>query len=303
MNSKLSASRRASRRLVARGTTLLLVIASVGVSCSVYDESLRQGAGLTPTAGNAAGGSSAATGAGAGGADTSGGGAGASLAGELVDAGAAGVGGDGGEPPQAGASNAGSSNAGSANTGGSSAGSSGAAGAGAGGVATAAGAGGTLANAGSGGSSAGTAGVGGQGTELVVGKPTTASTAQPANPSASGNDGQTTTRWSATTAALPQWWRVDLGASHALTQVSLQFEFADRKYTYAVEASMDDVSYTVQGNVLDGIGALQTVSIPNHAAARYVRITCTATVPGTDPATGASRPTWASLKEVSVLGI
>ena len=119
----------------------------------------------------------------------------------------------------------------------------------------------------------------------------------------SANDGQSTTRWSATTAALPQWWRVDLGASHTLTKVSVQFEFPDRKYTYAVETSSDDSNYTVRANVVDGIGELQTVPIPGQVSARYVRITCTSTVPGTDPSTGASRPTWASIGEVSVLGI
>jgi hypothetical protein len=309
MSSKLRAAKRASCSRRARATTLLLVIASTGFACSVYDESLRQGSALAPTAGAAAGGMAASAGTDSGGADASGG-AGTSLGGELVDAGAPGLG--GAELPHAGSSNAGSSNVGGSN------GTSGAANAGAGGVVALEGSAGTSALAGSGGNGAGgggsgagggTTGVGGEssagaaGTELVVGKSTTASTQQPANPSASGNDGQSTTRWSATTAALPQWWRVDLGASHALTQVAVQFEFPDRKYTYAVETSNDDSSYSVQANVVDGIGAVQTILIPSHASARYVRITCTATVPGIDPSTGASRPTWASFWEVSVLGI
>lgn len=152
------------------------------------------------------------------------------------------------------------------------------------------------------GGAGGAAGTAGAASELGLGKATTASTQQPANPSGAGNDGQLATRWSATTAALPQWWRVDLGASHTLTQVSVQFEFADRKYTYAVETSADDASYTTQANVVDGIGAVQAVPVPGNVSARYVRITCTSTVPGVDPSTGAARPTWASFWEVSVLG-
>jgi hypothetical protein len=146
-------------------------------------------------------------------------------------------------------------------------------------------------------------GTAGAASELAVGKPTSAFTQQPANPSASGNDGQSATRWSATTAALPQWWRVDLGASHTLTQVSVQFEFPDRKYTYTVETSADDSLYTTQAGVADGVGAVQVVPLPSHVSARYVRITCTSTVPGVDPVSGAARPTWMSFWELSVLGL
>jgi len=219
-----------------------------------------------------------------------------------MDAGAPSYGGDSSEPAKGGSSNGG-------RAGNASGGRAGAANGGTGGVVALAGSAGTAVNGGSGGVglNGGTGGIGGivatagSASELALNKSSTASTAQPANPTTSGNDGQTSTRFSATSATLPQWWRVDLGASHALTQVAIQFEFPDRKYTYAVETSLDDVAYTTQGNVTDGVGTVQTVAIPNHAAARYVRITVTSTVPGVD-SSGASRPTWMSFWEVSVQG-
>jgi len=276
-----------------RAALLAIGVANGALACSVYDESLRQGSAAPVAAGGADGGDSGAP-AGAGGAGTGGagagassGGAGSSIGGDLVDAGAPGTAGDDSSQPTAGAATGGG--AGGANGG-------------TGGGVVSAGAAGMLPSGGSNGGGGATGAGGAAATELGFGKPTTASTQQPANPSGSGNDAQIATRWSATTAAVPQWWRVDLGANHSVTQVSVQFEFADRKYTYAVETSTDDASYTARANVVDGIGAVQVVPIPGNVSARYVRITCTSTVPGVDPMTGMSRPTWVSFWELSVLG-
>ncbi len=86
-----------------------------------------------------------------------------------------------------------------------------------------------------------------------------------------------------------------------MTQVSLQFENADRKHTYLVETSVNDTVYTTQATTTDGTGATQVAPMPSNVSARYVRITVTGTVPGVD-AMGNPRPTWASFWEVSVLG-
>ncbi|HYP77422.1 MAG TPA: discoidin domain-containing protein [Polyangiaceae bacterium] len=303
---------------------LWFALAVVALGCSVYDESLRQGSSVAPSAGAADGGSNSASAGseagGSGGNSTAG--AGTAAGGGLGDAGAQSAGGDSGEAgdsnvggagaPKGGAGgavgSAGSAGRASGGSGGASAGSAGAGNAGSGHSGTGnAGAGNAGAsNAGASNAGASNAGAGNAGAgaivELGVAKPTTASSQQSANPSSSGNDGQTGTRWSANAAALPQWWRVDLGETHRLTKVSVRFEFSDRKYTYAVETSLDDVSYTAQANVVDGVGSIQPVPIPGNVSARYVRITCTNTVPGVDPSTGAARPTWASFWEVSVLG-
>ncbi len=279
MYSKDGAPRRVLRKRRARVATLAIGLSSGLLACSVYDESLRQGSELAPVG---AGGGDAGGSASAGTGGSAGGGAGVSVGGDLVDAGASG---DSGELPTAGAAQGGG--AGAANGGTAGVGASG----GTAGMSTSEGGGGAT----------GTAGAAGAAHELGIGKPTSAFTQQPANPSASGNDGQLATRWSATTAALPQWWRVDLGASHLLTQVSLQFENGDRMYTYSVDTSQNDTAYTTQATVTAGVGAVQVVSMPANVSARFVRITVTATVPGVD-AMGNPRPTWASFWEVSVLG-
>ncbi len=268
--------------------TLAFGLASALLGCSVYDDSLRQGPGVAPVAG-VGGADDGSSGASSG--TDAGGRAGTSAGGDLVDAGAPGASGDSGELPIAGASNGGGAGKASGGGAGKASGGSG------GGVVT----GGSAGTSASGSSGGGTAGAAGAAHELAVGKPSTAYTSQPANPSGSGNDGQIITRWSATTAALPQWWRVDLGESHLLTQVSLQFENADRKYTYSVDTSQNDTAYTTQAMVDAGVGAVQVVPMPANVSARYVRITVTATVPGVD-AMGNPRPTWASFWEVSVLG-
>jgi hypothetical protein len=117
--------------------------------------------------------------------------------------------------------------------------------------------------------------------ELARGKTVTASSLQIGNEPAKGNDNDTTTRWCAVSATFPQWWRVDLGAVHRLTQVSIQFEHPERTYSYVIEASQNDALYT-QEATLNGTGAVQTVDLPPNLSARYLRITITGGTPGLD---------------------
>ncbi|MCW2864822.1 MAG: licheninase [Actinoallomurus sp.] len=61
---------------------------------------------------------------------------------------------------------------------------------------------------------------------LSQGRPTTASSTENAGtPASSATDGDAGTRWSSA-AADPQWVRVDLGSSSAISQVVLQWEAA-----------------------------------------------------------------------------
>ena len=125
------------------------------------------------------------------------------------------------------------------------------------------------------------------------GKKVTASTTQGGNEPAKGNDGDVGSRWCAIDKTFPQWWRVDLGALHELTQVSIQFEHPERTYTYVIETSPNDAVYT-QRAMVNGTGAVQSVDIPAGVTARYVRITVTDGVPyGT---------TWASFFEFALYG-
>jgi hypothetical protein len=108
---------------------------------------------------------------------------------------------------------------------------------------------------------------------VALSQSATASSVQTGNDIAKGNDGSTTTRWAASAATYPQWWRVDLGASKTLSHVDINwYSSASRAYKYIIETSDDDVSYTTRvdnsGNTTFG-DTSDNVSI----SARYVRIT------------------------------
>jgi fibronectin type 3 domain-containing protein len=112
---------------------------------------------------------------------------------------------------------------------------------------------------------------------LSQAKTATASSFQTGNNVAYGNDGILTNRWAANGPSMPQWWRVDLGASHTLTSVTIDwYNSASRYYQYKIETSSDDVNYTTAvdktgnttfGNTTDNFSATN----------RYVRITVTFT--------------------------
>jgi hypothetical protein len=73
-------------------------------------------------------------------------------------------------------------------------------------------------------------------TLLSQGKAATASSFQAGNEVAKGNDGSLTTRWAAGSAAFPQWWKVDLGASNSLNRVDINwYSSATRSFKYKIE--------------------------------------------------------------------
>jgi len=249
------------------------------LSCSVYDSSLTDGRQQLPTSNGgttdgvtdagAAGGTASST-------DPTDGGGGA-----LADA--------GGAVTMGGASAGGDSSLGNAGT---TAGADVGGASGSGGAASAGG-------ASSGGGTSGGAG-GAPLLELAKGKSVIASTQQAGNAPASGNDGDTTTRWCAIDGTFPQWWRVDLGATHALANVAIQFEHPDRKYSYVIETSQNDAVYTQQATV-NGTGTVQSVDLPPAVSARYLRITVTGAVNAVD-ANGTVHQTWASFFELAITG-
>lgn len=132
-------------------------------------------------------------------------------------------------------------------------------------------------------------------TELAHGKPSLASSVQTGNVASNGNDGNVSSRWCAKDGTYPQWWRVDLGAVVELSVFTIRFEHSDRKYSYLVETSQDDVDYTQQLS-LSGTGSTLAGSFPTGVSARYVRFTVTAGAPdGADP-------TWACIREATISG-
>ncbi len=126
---------------------------------------------------------------------------------------------------------------------------------------------------------------------LSQGKPATASSVQAGNEIAYANDGSLSTRWCASSAAYPQWWRVDLGASYSLSNVDINwYSTASRAYKYKIEVSTNDSTYTT---VVDKTGntTYGDTSDSFTATARYVRVTVTGSSAG-----------WASAYEFKVYG-
>jgi hypothetical protein len=127
---------------------------------------------------------------------------------------------------------------------------------------------------------------------LSQGKAATASSEENSSRTAAkGNDGDTSTRWGASSSAYPQWWRVDLGASHALTRMDITWlNGSSRSYKYKIEVSTDGTTYTT---VVDQSGrtANGNTSDSFTATARYVRVTVTGSSSG-----------WASAYEFKVYG-
>ncbi len=129
------------------------------------------------------------------------------------------------------------------------------------------------------------------GTLLSQGRTATASSYQAGNEVAKGNDGNTSTRWAASSASFPQWWKVDLGAGHNLSIVDINwYNSSSRSYKYKIEVSSNDSTYTTvvdkTGNTVAG-----DTSDSFSATGRYVRITITGTSAG-----------WASAYEFRIYG-
>jgi CxxC motif-containing protein (DUF1111 family) len=117
-------------------------------------------------------------------------------------------------------------------------------------------------------------------TNLSQGKPATASSVQAGNVVANANDGSTTTRWAAADGTYPQWWRVDLGASANVTNVSINWlNTTSRAYKYKLEVSSNDTSYTT---VVDKTANTTFADTSDNftASARYVRVTMTGCTAG-----------------------
>jgi fibronectin type 3 domain-containing protein len=112
-------------------------------------------------------------------------------------------------------------------------------------------------------------GSGGSGGLLSQGQPATASSVQGAGYAASNAvDGNLGTRWSSASSD-PQWLQVDLGATHALSQVVLNWETAYAK-AFQIQTSTDGTNWTAIYSTTTGSGGVQT--IPVSGSGRYVRM-------------------------------
>ncbi|OLB78036.1 MAG: hypothetical protein AUI14_14405 [Actinobacteria bacterium 13_2_20CM_2_71_6] len=111
--------------------------------------------------------------------------------------------------------------------------------------------------------------VGGGGTNLALGRPTTASSTENAGTAAANaTDGNAGTRWSSAFSD-PQWIQVDLGSTRTISQVVLQWEAAYGK-AYQVQVSADAVSWTTIHSTTTGPGGTETLNVTGTG--RYLRM-------------------------------
>ena len=109
----------------------------------------------------------------------------------------------------------------------------------------------------------------GSGTLLSQGHPATASSVENTSfPAANAVDGNTGTRWSSQFSD-PQWLRVDLGATHTISQVTLNWEAAYAR-AFQIQTSNDGTTWTTIYSTATGTGGVQTTSV--SGTGRYVRM-------------------------------
>ncbi|MCO5999522.1 discoidin domain-containing protein, partial [Actinoallomurus rhizosphaericola] len=108
---------------------------------------------------------------------------------------------------------------------------------------------------------------------LSQGRPTTASSTENAGtPASAATDGDTGTRWSSAFSD-PQWLRVDLGSSAAISQVVLTWETAYAS-AFQIQTSADGNTWTTVYSTTTGTGGTQTLNV--SGTGRYVRMYGTA---------------------------
>jgi hypothetical protein len=116
-------------------------------------------------------------------------------------------------------------------------------------------------------------GGGGTATLLSQGKPATSSSVENASfPAPNAVDGNTGTRWSSAFSD-PQWLQVDLGATHSISQVVLNWEAAFGK-AFQVQTSNDGTNWTTIFSTTTGTGGIQTLNVTGSG--RFVRMNGTA---------------------------
>ncbi|HKD98367.1 MAG TPA: discoidin domain-containing protein [Micromonosporaceae bacterium] len=114
---------------------------------------------------------------------------------------------------------------------------------------------------------------GGGSTLLSQGHPATASSLENATfPASNAVDGNTGTRWSSAFSD-PQWISVDLGATHTVTRVVLNWEAAYGR-SFQIQTSPDGNTWTTIFSTTTGTGGVQDLTV--SGSGRFVRMNGTA---------------------------
>ncbi|GAA1983532.1 discoidin domain-containing protein [Catenulispora subtropica] len=112
-------------------------------------------------------------------------------------------------------------------------------------------------------------------TDLTLAKPTTASSVEPGTSFTANlaTDGDAATRWSSAYSD-PQWLRVDMGATHQVTEVKLSWEAAYGK-AFQIQTSNDGTTWTTIYSTTTGTGGVQDLT-GLSGSGRYIRLYGTA---------------------------
>jgi beta-glucanase (GH16 family) len=111
------------------------------------------------------------------------------------------------------------------------------------------------------------------GSNLAQGRPTTASSFENAGafPASAATDGNTGTRWSSAFSD-PQWLQVDLGATHTINRVNLNWEAAYAR-AFQIQTSTNGTTWTTIYSTTSGTGGNQNLTV--SGSGRYVRMSGT----------------------------
>jgi beta-galactosidase len=118
----------------------------------------------------------------------------------------------------------------------------------------------------------------------------TASTSQTGNSPENAFDGDSDTRWCASSGDYPQWLQADLGETRRVTGIDLVWEFATDRYPCRIEGRNQGGVWKTLADATSsaGLGNGPVVLMPSDV--RYIRITVT----------GNAGQHWASLREVQI---
>jgi beta-glucosidase-like glycosyl hydrolase len=122
----------------------------------------------------------------------------------------------------------------------------------------------------------GSGGPGGDGENIALFQPVTASSWEGGNAPAAALDGRTTTRWSSEFSD-PQWLRVDLGGPATIDRVVLVWEAAYAT-AFQIQTSNDGNTWTTIYSTTTGTGGIQDLDV--SGAGRYIRMYGTARATG-----------------------
>lgn len=128
-------------------------------------------------------------------------------------------------------------------------------------------------------------------TNIALNKTATASTNEAANTPAKAVDGSTTTRWAASSGALNEWLKIDLGNISTITGTEITWE-QNLAFKYKIEESADNITWFLQVDKTANNTSAQVMSDSWNTASRFVRITVT----------GIPSGYWASIFEFKIFG-